>query len=99
MGEKTIRCHMGLLNHIQNGNGEMPFSLTYNIEPIIPVETRLPSYRTSVENLYDNKEGLALALNLDLLQRKREHNEIRLVAYQKRMTNHNNCSINPWQFQ
>ena len=54
---------------------EMPFSMVYGTKSVIPVEIRMPSFRTSNFNKKNNK--IELRLNLGLLDEKRERVEIR----------------------
>nr|GEY44406.1 RNA-directed DNA polymerase, eukaryota [Tanacetum cinerariifolium] len=55
---------------IKSSNGETPFSLTYGIEAVIPVEIGMPTLRTMKVGMIKNDE--ALEINLDLLEEKRE---------------------------
>nr|GEW21869.1 reverse transcriptase domain-containing protein [Tanacetum cinerariifolium] len=49
---------------------DTPFSLKYGTEAIIPVEIRMPTYRTTAVDAVNNDEELRL--NLDLLEERRE---------------------------
>lgn len=60
--------------------GEISFPFIYGIKVVILAKIGLVSSITSVENLEGNEEGLAF--DLDLLEEKREHSDIRLVGYQ-----------------
>ena len=51
--------------------GETPFSMTYEVEAVIPLEFGFPTTRTSSFNLKDNDEQLARGL--DLIEEKREN--------------------------
>nr|GEY91406.1 RNA-directed DNA polymerase, eukaryota [Tanacetum cinerariifolium] len=55
---------------IKSSNGEIPFSLAYGIEALIPVEIGMPTLRTTKVGMIKNNE--ALEINLDLLEEKRE---------------------------
>ncbi|GJR22198.1 reverse transcriptase domain-containing protein [Tanacetum coccineum] len=58
------------LTSIKQSNGETPFSLTYDIEAVIPAEIGIPTYRTlMIREGYNEEE---MRLNLDLLQERRE---------------------------
>ena len=59
--------------------GEMPFSMVYGIESVIPVKIGMPSCRISNFNKENNEAKLRL--NLDLLNEKRERAEILQAAY------------------
>ncbi|GJR87996.1 hypothetical protein Tco_0212007 [Tanacetum coccineum] len=62
---------------ITSSNGETPFSLTYGMEAIIPVEIGMPTLRTAEVDLVQNNE--AFEINLDLLEKKRKKATIRKV--------------------
>ncbi|GKE21074.1 reverse transcriptase domain-containing protein [Tanacetum coccineum] len=55
---------------IKFSNGDTPFSLTYGTEAVIPVETGMPTLRTSEVDLAQNNE--ALEIHLDLLEERSE---------------------------
>ena len=59
---------------------ETPFSLTYGVEAVIPLEVVLPTLRSEE---YDQKSNeLMLAKDLDLAQERRDLAMIRLASYQ-----------------
>ena len=58
---------------------ETPFSLTYGVEAVIPLEVGLPTLR-SEEYDQENNE-LMLAKDLDLAQKRRDLAMIRLASY------------------
>nr|GEX03895.1 reverse transcriptase domain-containing protein [Tanacetum cinerariifolium] len=58
------------LTMIKSSHGDTSFSLTYGMEAIVPVEIRIPTYRTMVVDVIHNNEELWL--NLDLLEERRE---------------------------
>ena len=62
---------------------ETPFSMTYGAEAIIPLETGLPTLRSSFFNPSDNDEHLKR--NLDLIKEKRENAMVQLAYYQQKM--------------
>nr|GEW66874.1 reverse transcriptase domain-containing protein [Tanacetum cinerariifolium] len=55
---------------IKSSHGDTPFSLTYGTEAVIPIEIRMPTYRTTAVSVVNNDEELRL--NLDLLEERRE---------------------------
>nr|GEV58125.1 reverse transcriptase domain-containing protein [Tanacetum cinerariifolium] len=55
---------------IKSSHGDMPFSLTYGTEAVIPAEIGMPTYRTAAVDVVNNDEELRL--NLDLLEERRE---------------------------
>uniref|UniRef100_A0A2N9GWW3 RNase H type-1 domain-containing protein n=1 Tax=Fagus sylvatica TaxID=28930 RepID=A0A2N9GWW3_FAGSY len=64
----------------RSSTGETPYSLTYGVEAVIPLEVGLPTLR-SEEYDRDNNE-LMLAKDLDLAQERRDLAMIRLASYQ-----------------
>ena len=62
---------------------ETPFSMTYEVEAVIPLETGFPTSRTSSFNLKDNDEQLTKSL--DLIEEKRENAMIQLAYYQQKL--------------
>ena len=63
--------------------GETPFSMTYGVEVVIPLETRFPTLRTSSFTL-SNNDGL-LDKNLDLIEERRENAMVQLAYYQHKL--------------
>ena len=63
--------------------GETPFSMTYGVEAVIPLETDFPTLRTSSFNPSDNDEHLKK--NLDLIEEKRENAMVQLAYYQQKL--------------
>nr|GEZ37810.1 reverse transcriptase domain-containing protein [Tanacetum cinerariifolium] len=61
---------------IKSSHGDIPFSLTYGTEAVMPAEIGMPTYRTTAVDVMNNDEELRL--NLDLLEERRE-----LVAMSK----------------
>ncbi|GKB47801.1 reverse transcriptase domain-containing protein [Tanacetum coccineum] len=76
---------------IKSSHGDTPFSLTYGTEAVIPVEIRMPTYRTAAVDTVHNDEGLWL--NLDLLEEKREHAAIREAKAKVKMTKYYNARV------
>ena len=62
---------------------ETPFSMTYEAEAIIPLETGFPTLRTNSFNSSDNNEHLKK--NLDLIEEKRENAMVQLAYYQQKL--------------
>ena len=63
----------------RRSTGEIPFSMTYGVEAIIPLETGFPTSRTSSFNPRDNDEQLTKSL--DLIEEKRENAMVQLAYY------------------
>ena len=59
--------------------GEIPFSMTYGAETVIPLGTGFPTSRTSSFNQSDNDEQLTKSL--DLIEEKRENAMVQLAYY------------------
>ena len=55
----------------RRSTGKTPFSMTYEAEAVIPLESGFPTTRTSSFNPKNNDEQLAR--NLDLIEEKREN--------------------------
>ncbi|GJZ29692.1 hypothetical protein Tco_0574339 [Tanacetum coccineum] len=76
---------------IKTSHGDTPFSLTYGTEAVIPAEIGMATYRTKAVDTVHNDEGLRL--NLDLLEEKREHAEIREAKAKVKMTKYYNARV------
>ena len=63
--------------------GETPFSMTYGVGAVIPLETGFLTSRTNSFNPSDNDEQLKK--NLDLIEEKRENAMVQLAYYQQRL--------------
>ncbi len=64
----------------RNSTIEMPFSLTYGVEAIIPLEIGLPTLRSEEFDLENNEH--TLAKDLDLTQERKDLVMIRRASYQ-----------------
>ena len=60
--------------------GEMPFSMTYGAEAVIPLETGFPTLRTSSFTPSNNDK--LLGKSLDLIKERRENVMVQLAYYQ-----------------
>ena len=67
----------------RRSTGETPFSMTYEAEAVIPLESGFPTTRTSLFSPKDNDEQLAR--NLDLIEEKRENAMVQLAHYQQKL--------------
>ena len=74
MGTRPSKCIVGLPHDGRIPMGEMPYSLVYGIESVIPIEIVMPSFRTMNFSKETNKTELRL--NLDLLTERRERAEV-----------------------
>lgn len=73
--------------------GETPFSMTYGVEAIIPLENGFLTLRTTSFNLIDNNEQLEKSL--DLVEEKRENAMVRLAYYQQKLRQGYNANVRP----
>ncbi|GKD66765.1 reverse transcriptase domain-containing protein, partial [Tanacetum coccineum] len=76
---------------IKTSNGETPFSLTYGVEVVIPVEIGKPTLRTTEVDMIKNNE--ALGINLDLLEEKREQAAIQEARSKAKMEKYYNIRV------
>ncbi|GKB61172.1 reverse transcriptase domain-containing protein, partial [Tanacetum coccineum] len=76
---------------IKSSNDDTPFSLTYEMEAVIPAKIRMPTYRTAVGDAVHNDEELRL--NLDLLEERRERAVIREAKAKLNMTKYYNARV------
>ncbi|GJT23272.1 reverse transcriptase domain-containing protein [Tanacetum coccineum] len=82
---------------IKSSHGDIPFSLTYGTEAVIPAEIRMPTYRTAVVDTVHN-DG-ELRLNLDLLEEWRERAAIREAKAKLKMTKYYNARVRGGTFR
>ncbi|XP_028058191.1 uncharacterized protein LOC114262049 [Camellia sinensis] len=80
----------------RRSTGETPYSLTYGMEAVIPLEVGLPTIRSEIFEPADNDEAIAQAL--DIAEERREAALIRLAAYQQQLIKSFNKNVRPWQF-
>ena len=67
----------------RGSTGETPFSMTYGVEAVIPLETGFPTLRTDAFTLDGNDK--LLGKNLDLIEERRESAMVRLAYYQHKL--------------
>ena len=67
----------------RRSTGETPFSMTYNVEAIIPLEIGFPTLRTSSFNLSNNSELLEKSLHF--IEERRENAMVQLAYYQHKL--------------
>ncbi|GJU73544.1 reverse transcriptase domain-containing protein [Tanacetum coccineum] len=92
--EKVVATITGNQAHrtmIKSSHGDTPFSLTYQMEAVIPAEIGMPTYRTAVVDAIHNDEELWL--NLDLLEEKRECAAICEAKAKLKMTKYYNARV------
>lgn len=71
--------------------GETPYSLSFGLEAVVPVEIGAPNYRTQCF-VPDSNETI-LPAELDLLEEWRDQAAIRAVAYQQRSVRYYNSKV------
>uniref|UniRef100_A0A2N9EM81 Uncharacterized protein n=1 Tax=Fagus sylvatica TaxID=28930 RepID=A0A2N9EM81_FAGSY len=76
----------------RSSTGETPYSLTYGVEAVIPLEVGLPTLRSKQYDREDNE--LMLAKDMDLVQERRDLAMIRLASYQGDLKKKYGRSIN-----
>ncbi|GJU97624.1 reverse transcriptase domain-containing protein [Tanacetum coccineum] len=83
---------------LKTSNGEIPYSLTFGSEAVIPAEIGMPTHRTMTikEGTLNEKE---IWLNLDLLQERREAVAIREARYKIKMEQYYNKRVRPTAFK
>ena len=62
--------------------GETPFSMTYGVETVIPLETRFPKLRTGL--FTQNNNDNLLEKSLDIVEEQRENIMVQLTYYQQK---------------
>ena len=70
---------------------ETPFSMTYGVEAVIPLETGFPTLRTSSFNPSNNDE--LLEKNLDFIEERRESAIVQLAYYQPKFKQGYNANV------
>ena len=66
----------------RKSTGETPFSITYGVEAVIPLENGFPTMRSSTFTSDGNNE---LKKNLDLIEERRENAMVQLAYYQHKL--------------
>ncbi|GJR55411.1 reverse transcriptase domain-containing protein [Tanacetum coccineum] len=82
---------------IKSSNGEMPFSLTYDTEVVIPAEIGMLTLWTTELDLAKNDE--ALEINLDLIEEKREQTSIQEAKSKAKMEKYYNSKVQSTSFR
>ena len=75
----------------QNFTGETPFSITYEIEAMVPIKIEIPTFRVEIFNEQDNNK--AMRLELDLIDEKKFKALIRLAAQKRKVKMYYNFKI------
>ncbi|GKV27797.1 hypothetical protein SLEP1_g36923 [Rubroshorea leprosula] len=77
----------------KTSTGETPFNLTYGSKAVVPVEVKVPNYRTNYFNANSNEQ--ALRENLDLLDEARDLSQIHVAHYHRRVEKYYNSKVSP----
>nr|GEU38146.1 reverse transcriptase domain-containing protein [Tanacetum cinerariifolium] len=81
----------------KSSHADIPFSLTYETEAVIPTEIGMPTYRTAAVDVVSNDEELRL--NLDLLDEWRERAVICKAKAKSKMTKYYNARVRDVTFK
>ena len=76
--------------------GHSPFSMAYGCEAMVPVETLFPSHRRTTYDPATNQALLQEAL--DQVEELRDESQIRMAAYQKKVTKYFNSKVKNRKF-
>nr|GEV62818.1 reverse transcriptase domain-containing protein [Tanacetum cinerariifolium] len=82
---------------IKSSNEDIPFSLTYGTEAVIPAEIGMPILRTAKVDMVQNNK--ALEINMDLLEERREHAATHEAKSKARMDKYNNSKVRNTSFK
>ncbi|XP_075633941.1 uncharacterized protein LOC142606487 [Castanea sativa] len=77
----------------RRSTGEIPFSMTYGAEAVIPLETGFPKMRASSFTPSDNDS--LLEKSLDLVEERREIAMVQLACYQQKLKQGYDSRVNP----
>lgn len=80
----------------RRSTGEIPLSMIYRVETVIPMETRLSSIR--VANFSPGSNDAQMIKWLDLLEESRDMASIRLANYQQKLAWGYNRNVRPREF-
>ena len=76
--------------------GESPFSLTFGMEAIIPMEIGMPNIQTYISKEANDE---AITKDLDTIDELREAAAVRIASYQQRLVNVHNQHVKPCAFK
>ncbi|XP_058208269.1 uncharacterized protein LOC131321289 [Rhododendron vialii] len=77
--------------------GQMPFSMAFGMEVVIPLESRFPTLKT--ENFDPKTNGEDVEQKLILAEEKRDDAQLKLVEYQQQVTRGYNRSVQTKTFK
>nr|GFB96806.1 reverse transcriptase domain-containing protein [Tanacetum cinerariifolium] len=87
----------GIKAQLDSSNRDTPFSLTYGTEAVIPAKIGMPTLRTAKIDMVQNDE--ALEINIDLLEERREQEEIRKARSKEKMEKYCNSKVHNISFK
>ncbi|KAJ4713136.1 Retrovirus-related Pol polyprotein from transposon 17.6 [Melia azedarach] len=76
---------------------ETPYALSFGTEAVIPAEVGMPTFRVLHFDEVSNMAQLDAAL--DLLDEKRDQAQVRVAAYQRRVSKYYNAKVKPRSFK
>nr|GEW82668.1 reverse transcriptase domain-containing protein [Tanacetum cinerariifolium] len=76
---------------VKSSHGDMPFSLTYGTEAVIPVEIEMPTYCTTAVDVVNNDKELRI--NLDLLEERQERAAVCEARAKSKMMKYYNVRV------
>ena len=94
MGRKAPRDRLVVWSYRttpRRSTGETSFSLVYEFEAVIHIETRLATARS--ENPNEAQNSLELAFELDHLDERRDRAALRVQSYQQQVARHYNKKV------
>ncbi|XP_027178053.1 uncharacterized protein LOC113777216 [Coffea eugenioides] len=97
MEELACPCPVVLSDHVEISHARDPFSLTYGIEAVIPVEILTPSPRLAAYAAEVNEEERLLDLNL--VDERRDIASARIASYKNTLTHYYNARVKHRRFQ
>ncbi|KAJ4720741.1 Retrovirus-related Pol polyprotein from transposon opus [Melia azedarach] len=81
----------------KTATGETPYALSFGTEAVIPAEVGMPTFRALHFDEVSNVTQLDAAL--DLLEEKRDQAQVRVAAYQRRVSKYYNAKVKPRSFK
>jgi hypothetical protein len=81
----------------QESTQQSPYSLVYGMEAVTPLELVTPSFR--IDSYDEERNGEAIATDLELVSKIRERAQVRIMEYQKRFKKAFDKTIAPTHFQ
>ncbi|XP_022893859.1 uncharacterized protein LOC111408320 [Olea europaea var. sylvestris] len=77
--------------------GEIPFSLAFGVEAVIPLEVSIPSLR--ITDYDEERNHMALRTELDLTEEKRNNAELKNAVYKQRNVKYYNQKVQKREFE